>query len=116
MTASWAQSDSLQAYPVPKYKLWKLIHAWQALPVCDSTVSAQVKALTASDSLVATLETRVIIKDSLINTVKEEARLKTTLYIIEKKGLKEEAKKHKKQAFKVSLIAVVEAVIIILLL
>ncbi|MFZ2905315.1 MAG: hypothetical protein WAZ98_03830 [Cyclobacteriaceae bacterium] len=116
LTASWAQSDSLAFYPVQKYKLWKLVRAWQALPVCDSTVTAQAEALKASDSLVASLERRVTLKDSLLNTSQEEARLKATLLYIEVDKHKQLAKTAKKQAFKISIVAVVEAIIILLLI
>lgn len=58
LIASWIhcfpQSDSLATYPVPKWKLWRLINAYQMLPTCDS---ALVKTNQALQSANITIET-----------------------------------------------------------
>ena len=58
LIASWIhcfpQSDSLATYPVPKWKLWRLINAYQMLPSCDS---ALLKTNQALESANLTIET-----------------------------------------------------------
>lgn len=52
-TQCWPQSDSLKLYSAPKWKLWRLIQAYERLPVCDSALTAAHIALQAKDTTIA---------------------------------------------------------------
>lgn len=70
----------------------------------------------AADSLQAVAEKRIAIKDSLLNASRAEADLQATLYMIEIEKANDRAKTARKKAVRNGLIAIAEAVVIILLI
>lgn len=110
---SSAQSDSAAYYPVQKYKLWKLIDAYQILPYCEGTVQRQESALKKADSLLVLADRRIVLKDSTVVTLQNQLAEARNLSRIELADEKIKTAKVKKSLLVVTAIAVVELIILL---
>lgn len=110
---SSAQSDSAAYYTVQKWKLWKMVDAYQILPYCEGTVQRQASALKKADSLLVLADRRIVLKDSVVSNLQNQLAEARNLSRIELAEEKSKTTKVKKSLLIVAAIAVVELVLLL---